>query len=119
MKLCCDGVEANTVSRYSIKASTSDWEWTEGRLASPWATTCTRESNKRRCQCLLSIRARRAVEGTHDEPVNGVRPGQPFDGVFSPQTRLGGPLVAKKIKEPEVLEGVDSGGGVRLVLHGR
>ena len=118
MKLCCDGVEANTVSRYSIRASTSDWEWTEGRLASPWATARARESNKRRCQYQFQYEHDEQAEGTHDEPANGVGPGEPFDRIFGPQTGFGSPLVAEEVEEPEVPKGVHGSGGVWLVLHG-
>ena len=57
------------------------------------------------------------MEGTHDQPANSVRPHQPFNGVFSSQTGLGGPLVAKEVEELEVPEGIDGGSGVGLVLH--
>ena len=57
------------------------------------------------------------MEGTHSQSVNGVRPCQPFNWVFSSQMGLGSPLVAEEVKEPEVPEGIDGGGGVGLVLH--
>ena len=119
MKLCCDGVEANTVSRYSIRASTSDCEWTEGRLASPWATARARESNRDAANTHFQYKHDKQAEGTHDEPANGVRPGEPFNRIFGPQMGLGSPLVAEEVEEPEVPKGVYGSGGVWLVLHGR
>ena len=50
--------------------------------------------------------------GSHDQPVNGMRPGQPFNWVLSSQMGLGSPLITEEVEEPEVSEGVDGGSGV-------
>ena len=50
--------------------------------------------------------------------MNGVRPGEPFNRIFGPQTGLGSPLVAEEVEELEVPKGVYGSGGVWLVLHG-